>query len=158
MQKQSRAPCRKFIFSFFGKTCVAFVGLALLFYIMLGILAQSSLNIVQALPLGQFLLLLLTAALLNGAAYLLRLPLPKAVCILLNYIACILSLFITFAASGKLVANNASNALVFLVLFSFFYGLYWGIFLLARFLLFPEKRREKSKKEKQREAEYVNRF
>ena len=148
---------RKSILSFFGKTCTACVGLALLFYILLAILSQSSLSIVQALPVGQFLLLLLTAALLNVAAYLLRLPLPKAVCVLLHYITCILSLFITFLFSGK-IAVNAANILVFLVIFSFFYGLYWGALLLFRFLLFPEKRREKTKKEQKREAEYVNRF
>ena len=146
------------ILYFFGKTCAAFVGLALLFFILLAILSQTDLDVVRALPLGQFLILLLTAALLNGSAYLLRLPLPKIVCILLNYIACILSLFITFIASGKIIASNAANVLVFLVVFSFFYGLYWGLFLLIRFLLYPEKRREKTKKEQQREAEYVNRF
>lgn len=149
---------RHAVLSFFGKTCTACVGLALLFYILLAIFAQSSLSIVQALPLGQFLLLLLCAALLNGAAYLLRLPLPRAICVLLHYIACILSLFITFLSAGKIVVANATNVLVFLVVFSLFYGLYWGALLLIRFLLFPEKRREKTKKEKKREAEYVNRF
>lgn len=146
------------ILSFFGKTCTACVGLSLLFYILLGILSQSSLSIVQALPVGQFLLLLLCAALLNGAAYLLRLPLHRTFCVLLHYITCILSLFVTFLFSGKIIATNATNVLVFLVIFSLFYGLYWGALLLVRFLLFPEKRREKTKKEQKREAEYVNRF
>lgn len=149
---------RKSILSFFGKTCTACVGLALLFYILLTILSQSSLDIVQALPAGQFLLLLLTAALLNGASYILRLPLPKAVCTLLHYIICISSLFLTFVASGKLLITNATSTLVFFVIFSVLYAAYWGILLLVRFLLFPEKRKEKTKAEQKKEAEYVNRF
>ena len=149
---------KKSILSFFGKTCTACVGLALLFYILLAILSQSSLDIVQALPAGQFLLLLLTAALLNGASYLLLLPLHKAINILLHYIVCILSLFVTFAASGKVIAANATSTLVFFVIFSVLYAAYWGILLLVRFLLFPEKRKEKTKAEQKKEAEYVNRF
>ena len=146
------------VLSFFGKVCTACVGLTLLFYILLAILSESSLDVVRALPAGQFLLLLLTAVLLTASAYILRLPLPKAIRILLNYIVCISSLFITFAFSGKNLVSNATAAIVFFVIFSFLYGIYWGILLLVRYLLYPEKRREKTKKEKEREASYVNRF
>ena len=149
---------KKSILSFFGKTCTSCVGLSLLFYLLIEILSTTSLDIVRALPAGQFLLLLLCAALLNAASYIFLLPLPKAINVLLHYIVCILSLFVTFIATGKVVASNAANVLVFFVIFSFLYALYWGLFLLARFLLFPEKRKEKTKKEQKKEAEYVNRF
>ena len=149
---------KKSILSFFGKTCAAAVGLALLFYVLIEILATTSLDIVRAIPAGQFLLLLLCAALLNGASYLLRLPLHRALNILLHYIACILSLFITFAATGKVALSNATSVLVFLVIFSVLYAAYWGVLTLVRFLLFPENRKEKSKAELKKEAEYVNRF
>ena len=149
---------KKSFLSFFGKTCTACVGLTLLFYILIEILSATSLEIVRAIPVGQFLLLFLCAALLNAASYVFLLPLSKAIRVLLHYIVCVLSLLITFVATGKVMISNAVNILVFFVIFSFLYGAYWGLFLLARFLLFPEKRREKTKKEKQREAEYINRF
>lgn len=149
---------RKSIFSFFGKTCASCVGLTLLFYVLIEILSATSLDIVRGIPVGQFLLLLLCAALLNAAAYIFRAPLPKVACILLHYIICILSLFVTFVASGKVILSNATNVLVFFVIFSFLYAAYWGLFLLMRFLLFPEKRSEKAQREKRKEAEYVNRF
>ncbi|MBE6655361.1 MAG: hypothetical protein E7609_00625 [Ruminococcaceae bacterium] len=146
------------ILSFFGKTCAACVGLSLLFYLLIEILSSTSLDIIRGIPAGQFLLLLLCAALLNAASYLLRLSFPKPIRILLHYIVCILSLFITFIASGKVIATSAVNILVFLVIFSFLYAIYWAVFLLVRFLLFPQKRREKTKKEQKRESEYINRF
>jgi hypothetical protein len=66
------------IISFFGKTCTACVGLSLLFYIVMAILSETSLEITSAIPFGQFLLLLLAGALLTGAGYLFLLPLSKA--------------------------------------------------------------------------------
>lgn len=149
---------KKSILSFFGKTCTACVGLTLLFYILIEILSATSLDIVRGIPVGQFLLLVLCAALLNAASYIFLAPLPKGVCILLHYIICILSLFVTFVASGKVILSSATNVLVFFVIFSFLYAAYWGLFLLVRFLLYPEKRSEKAQREKRKEAEYVNRF
>ena len=149
---------KKSILSFFGKTCAACIGLTILFYLMIEILATTSLDIVRAIPAGQFFLLLLCAALLNAASYLLLLPIAKPLRILLHYISCILSLLLTFAATGKIALSNGAGVLVFLVIFSLLYALYWGILLLIRFLLYPERRRARTKKEQKAEAEYVNRF
>ena len=149
---------KKSILSFFGKTCATCVGLTILFYILIEILATTSLDIVRAIPAGQFFLLLLCALLLNAASYLLLLPLSKAIRILLHYIACILSLLFTFAATEKISLSSASGVLVFVVIFSLLYALYWGALLLVRFLLYPERRRARTKKEQKAEAEYVNRF
>ena len=102
--------------------------------------------------------MLLCAALLNAASYLLLLPSSKAIRILLHYIACILSLLLTFAATGKISLSSASGVLVFVVIFSLLYALYWGVLLLIRFLFYPERRRARSKKEQKAESEYVNRF
>ena len=149
---------KKSILSFFGKTCTACVGLSILFYILIEILATTDLNIVRAIPAGQFFLLLLCAALLNAASYLFLLPVPKGISVLLHYISCILSLIFTFAATGKIALSSASSILVFVFIFSFLSALYWGLLLLFRFLLYPERRRERTKKELKKEAEYVNRF
>lgn len=146
------------ILSFIGKSCTACVGLSLLFYIVMEIIFSTSIDRERGIPFTQFLLLLLCAFLLTGASYLFRLPFPKALNLLLHFAVSFLSLFITFVASGKLVKSGATSVLVFLVLFSVLYGLCFGIFLLFRFLFFPEKRQEKAKKERQKEAEYVNRF
>lgn len=149
---------KKSLLSFFGKVSAACIGLTILFYILIEILATTDLDIVRAIPAGQFFLLLLCAVLLNLASYLLLLPCSKAINVLLHYIACILSLLITFAATGKISLSRPAAVLVFLVIFSFLYALYWGALLLVRFLLYPERRAERAKKEKKKEAEYINRF
>ncbi len=149
---------KEFIFPFLGKVCAACVGLALLFYTALTLLSLGSLEGTRGIPFSQFALLLLCALLLTAASYLLRLQLPRLLCVVLHYFACFFSLFLTFLIAGNLVVISPTSILVFLFLFSALYGLYWGIFSLARFLLFPEKRREKTKKEKQKEEEYVPRF
>lgn len=148
---------KSMILSFFGKSAAACVGLCLLFYIAMEILAGTSLDAPLGIPFGQFMLLLLSAVLLAASSYLLLLPLPKIVTILLNYIACFLSVFLTFAFGGKFTQTSESVP-VFMMVFTVSYAIFWGIFLFFRFILYPEKRREKSKKEQKKEAEYVNRF
>lgn len=149
---------KQFIFPFLGKACAACVGLALLFYTALTLVSLGSLEGTRGIPFSQFLLLLLCALFLTGASYLLRLPIARPIRIICHYFTCFFALFITFVTAGNLVIVSTANVLVFLFLFSAVYGLYWGAFSLVRFLLFPEKRKEKTRKEKQKEEEYVPRF
>lgn len=144
---------RNFILSFFGRTCAAAVALSMIFYIFMEIAYASSLELERGISFSQFLLLLLCAACLSASAFLFLLPLPKIANLLLNYIASFLSFYIIFSAAGKFF-----NFLATWLLFTVFYAVFWGLFLLFRFLFYPEKRREKSKAEAQKEAEYVNRF
>ena len=149
---------KQFIFPFLAKACAACVGLALLFYTALTLLSLGELEGARGIPFSQFLLLLLCALLLTAASYLLKLNLPRFICLILHFFACFFSLFITFIAAGNLVVLSAASVLVFLFLFSVLYGIYWGLFVLLRFLIFPERRNEKRKKEKKKEEEYVPRF
>lgn len=146
------------IISFFGKTCTACVGLSLLFYIVMAILSETSLEITSAIPFGQFLLLLLAGALLTGAGYLFLLPLSKAINVLLHFIACFVLLLLTFIFSGNLIVLNAGSILVFFVVYAVCYFAVFGLYRLFRYLFFPEIRDEKTKKEKKEEEEYVKRF
>ena len=141
------------IISFFGKTCAACVGLSLLFYIVMAILSETSLEITSAIPFGQFLLLLLAGALLTAAGYLFRLPLSKAINVLLHFISCFILLL-----SGNLIVLNAGSILVFFVIYAVCYLAVFGLYRLCRYLFFPEIRNEKTKKEKKEEEEYVKRF
>jgi hypothetical protein len=113
----------------------------------------NSLDVTHGISFGQFLLLLLCSALLAAAAFLMLLPLPKAVNVLLNYIISFLSVYVVFGAAGKLL-----NPFAAWILFTVFYALFWGIFLLFRYIFYPERREEKSRLEQREEAEYVNRF
>lgn len=146
------------IVSFFGKTCAACVGLSILFYTVMAILSDTSLEITNAIPFGQFMLLLLSGALLTGASYLFLLPFAKAICVLLHFIACFILLLLTFVLAGNLLVLNAGSILVFLVIYAVCYFAAFGIFHLLRYLFFPEARREKAAKEKKAEEEYVKRF
>ena len=146
------------IISFFGKTCAACVGLSLLFYIVMAILSETSLEITSAIPFGQFLLLLLAGALLTAAGYLFRLPLSKAINVLLHFISCFILLLLTFVLSGNLIVLNAGSILVFFVIYAVCYLAVFGLYRLCRYLFFPEIRNEKTKKEKKEEEEYVKRF
>ena len=146
------------IISFFGKTFAACVGLCLLFYILMGILSDTSLEVTNAIPFGQFMILLLTGALLTAASYLLRLPFPKPLCVLLHFIVSFLLLLITFILAENLILLNAGSILVFLVIFAVCYLSAFGLYRLARYLFFPELRDEKTKKEQKEAEEYVKRF
>lgn len=148
---------KNFIFSFIGKSCAACVGLCLLFYIAMESLAQGSLDVPLGIPLGQFILLLISALLLSAASYLFQLPLPKLINLLLNYIACFLSVFLTFAVGGKFNVTGAGVP-AFALVFTVAYAIIFGFVLFFHFLLHPEARKAKSKKEQKKEAEYVNRF
>ena len=144
---------RDLIPSFFARACCASVALSTVFYIFMEIAYSTSLDVVNGIAFGQFLLLFLCAALLAGASYLFLLPLPRSVNVLLTYITNFLSLFIVFNAAGKTL-----SFLPTLLIFTLFYAIFFGILFLFRLIFYPEKRREKTKAEEKKEAEYVNRF
>ena len=144
---------RNSIFSFFGKSCTACVALSLIFYVFMEINYANSLELERGISFGQFLLLLLCAALFSASSFLFLLPLPKVANLLLNYIVSFLSFFVVFYIAGKFF-----NFLAAFLLFTVFYAVFWGLLLLFRFLFYPERRREKTKAEEKKEAEYVNRF
>ena len=149
---------RSHIISFFGKACAACVGLLLLFYTVMALLSETSLEITNAIPFGQFMLLFLSGALLTGASYLLRLPFAQAINILLHFIASFILLFLTFILAGNLLVLNVGSILVFFVIFTVCYFAVFGLYRLGRYLFFPEERRKRTEKEKKAEAEYTKRF
>ena len=142
---------RNMILSFFGKTCVGCVGLAIIFYTFTEITYASSVDAVPGIGFSRFMLLLLTSALFAASSYLFLIPIPKILNFLLNYIFCFSSFFLIFHFAGSF-----NGFLAPWIIFTLFYAVFWGAYLLLRFLLYPEKRKRAA--EKKKEEEYVNRF
>ena len=134
------------------------VGMSLVFFIVAQIASSSRLEGELGISFSQYLLFILFSFAITGAGYLFRLPLPYLLNLLIHYAVCLLSFIITFMAVGKLVATGGISLFVFAVVFTVFYAVCFGLYLLLRFLLFPEKRNERTKKKKKEAQVYVDRF
>lgn len=146
------------IYTLVGRACAICVGTSLLFFTVAQIASYIRMDGELGISFSQYLLFLLFSFVLAGASYLFRLPLPRAVNLLIHYASCLLSFFITFIAAGKLVRVTASAILVFAMIFTLLYAVVFGICLLIRKLVGSPEKVAKSNKKHEAEEEYRSRF
>lgn len=145
---------KDFILKFISRACCVCVAISLLFFTVAQIIMATSLENEVGISFSQYALFLLFSFLLCGAAYLFRLPLPKALNLLIHYLVCAVCFFVMFSVTGKLQLGNFGKATVFFVIFTLFYALFFGIYLLfTRVLL-----RDKTRSQKKAEEVYEKRF
>jgi hypothetical protein len=137
------------------RACTACVTLSFVFFACMKIFNLSDGISELAIPFSQYLLFFVFALCLSGAAYIFRIPLSRPLVIFIHYAACAAVFFVTFLIAGKLSFENASRVFLWIVLFTVFYAIALGVYLLIRFLLYRKKRTEKKEKE---QALYEKRF
>ena len=143
---------RDFILQLISRACVICVAVSLLFFAVAAIVTANSLDGALGISFSQYALFMLFSLLLTGAGYLFRLPVSGVLRLLIHYLVAGACFFIMFAVAGKLNVGSFGGAMVFFTLFTIFYALFFGIYLLIKWLLYPEKRKKKA------EQHYEKRF
>ncbi|MBO5653313.1 MAG: hypothetical protein J6S44_03775 [Clostridia bacterium] len=121
-----------------SRACIICVAVSLLFFVVAKIVTANTVGGELGISFSQYGLFALFSLLLAAASYLFRLPLSKALCFLIHYVATGASFFIMFAIAGKLTAKSFGGAMVFFALFTLLYAVFFGVYLLFKRLLFPE--------------------
>lgn len=145
---------RAFIFELLSRACMTCVAVSLLFFAVAAIVTANSLDGKPAIPFSQYALFFLFSLLLAAAGYLFRLPTHKVLRLLIHFLVTAACFFVMFAVAGKLNMHNFGGAMVFFSLFTLFYALFFGVYLLLKWLLFPESRKKKAKAEEHYEKRF----
>ena len=125
------------------------VGLTFGFFILFAITNGGF--AMAAMPFSRFLFIFLFSVAVIAALPLLKLSLPKGVCVLLHYLATLLSLFLLFTGVGALSFKRTSGIIAFFIFFSLLYAIVCGIVALL------SRGKKKAKKEKE-EPKYEKMF
>ena len=121
-----------------SRACIVCVAVSMLFFLVAKIVTVNSLDGELGISFSQYALFALFSLLLAAAGYHFRLPISKILRLLIHFVTTGVSFFVMFAVAGKLNLKSFGGALVFFVLFTLLYALFFGIYLLLKRLLYPE--------------------
>lgn len=128
---------KAFLLELLSRACIVCVAVSMLFFVIAKIVTINSLDGELGISFSQYALFALFSLILAAAGYLFRLPISKVLRLFLHFVTTGASFFVMFAVAGKLSLKSFGGAMVFFVIFTLLYALFFGIYLLFKRLLSP---------------------